>query len=89
MALTQTIQSEVITIPTRKRDRQRLLRENPGLLSAVARRHRTNVGFVCRVFHGQMTSGRVRAAILAELARRQARDQFASNGAQEGNGKKA
>ncbi len=58
------------TIPTRKRDRKRLLRQFPGLIRAVARRHRVSAGTVSRVFHGEDTSARVRAAILAEMERR-------------------
>lgn len=68
--LGQTSQSQIITIPTRKRERRRLLRECPGLLSAVARRHRVKVSHVCKVYHGQVVSARVRNAILAELQRR-------------------
>jgi hypothetical protein len=61
---------EVITIPTTRRERERLLRRFPGLLYRVARRHRFDPGNVSRVFHGISTSARIKAAILREIERR-------------------
>jgi len=62
---------QLTTIPLAKRARQRLLRDYPGVLAAVARKLqsrrsglRSGSGFVNRVFHHQATSAKVYGAIL-------------------------
>ena len=88
-SMTLAQQENTITIPGRKRERRRLLRQFPGLISAVARQEKVGRSHVCRVFHNQSISDRISTALLRELTDRQARNQFPSNGAPEGNGKKA
>ena len=65
-------QENTITVPGRKRERRRLLRQYPGLISAVARQEKVGRSHVCKVFHKQAISERISTALLRELAKRQA-----------------
>lgn len=70
MACMYNSAGNVSTIPSTRRDRERLLKRFPGLLYRVARRYRFDPGNVSRVYHGISTSARIKAAILKELERR-------------------
>ena len=58
----------ITSIPPRKREREKLQRRFPGLLTGVARRHRVDYSLVNRVWHGKATSGRIRRWIEEDLA---------------------
>lgn len=47
-----------------------MLKRFRGLLYAVAKRERIDTGVVSRVFHGLVTSARIRAAIEREISKR-------------------
>jgi len=86
MLATNAMATNINTIPRRKAERQKLLKQFPGLLCAVARkfvgnqrsRYMSKASQVSQVFHGKATSQPVMEAILRELARRQAAERKAA-----------
>ena len=67
MANHPTTTEHFTTIPGRKRDRARLIKRFPGMLSYVANKLKIQRGQVGLVFHKKETSARATAALIAEL----------------------
>lgn len=61
---------QLTSIPGSKRERKRLLRQYPGVLTAVTRRFGVRIATVSQVYHGRGASAKLTAAIIAEFNRR-------------------
>ena len=67
------------TIPTTKAARQKLLRRLPGLLYRLSKRRRLHSGLLSETFANPLRSAKYRAAIEAEIERREREQIHASS----------
>lgn len=68
--LTECQPEQISALPTRKRERQQLLKRFPGVLAIVADRHGVRRASVSQVFNGLAKSSKLEAALLAEFNKR-------------------